>query len=580
MQHKIGLYIRVSTDEAALRHEGSLDTQRHRLVAFVDMKNMHEAGWGKVIEAYIDDGYSAKDTNRPAFQRMMRDVRKGKINMIFVTDLSRLSRSIRDFCFLLDDLKKASARFLSIKEQFDTTTAAGEMMIFNLMNLAQFERKQTSERVSLNFHARAMRGLRNGGPLNLGYDKDPNNPSSVMVNEKEADDVRTIFSMFLQLGTLGRLATQLNQTMIHPKSLNRKNCRHNMKGVWNPQALHNLLRNPAYVGLREINRGNKGEDQQTLRAFERYQTVKASWPAIIDKETFDDVQKILVTNTDTARARLDAGEERIYLLSGAIRCGECNRALVGSAGHGKKNIHRYYIHRPIHGEKVTCQIKSLRADEIEQEVLKHLDVILTREGHMAQIEGRIIDLARPIKIRLKTEKERRLDELTQIEKEINSAFRLHAELGDGVVDELFKERLRGLQSKKQLIQNRMAEIKDQQESSTDPVEARKTIEENLAEFQKAKKTASRVMLKRLIRKVVAGIVMEPNRVALRYWTGNEALDEAPASETKKASGAIPEASIFNIADHRPGLALPLGPDYGAKAVGGSDVIKNGRGDRI
>ncbi|MEK6704564.1 MAG: hypothetical protein AABZ06_02140 [Bdellovibrionota bacterium] len=82
------------------------------------------------------------------------------------------------------------------------------------------------------------------------------------------------------------------------------------------------------------------------------------------------------------------------------------------------------------------------------------------------------------------------------------------------------------------------------------------------------------------RKVVAGIVMEPNRIALRYWTGNEALDEAPAAETKKASGAIPEASILNLFDHRPGLASPLGPDFGAKEVGGSDVIKNGRGGGI
>src|SRR5690606_13671598 len=126
----------------------------------------------------------------------MRDVRKGKVDMIFVTDLSRLSRSIKDFCLLLDDLQKANARFLSIKEQFDTTTAAGEMMIFNLMNLAQFERKQTSERVAMNFHARALRGLRNGGPPILGYDKDPSNPSSLKVNDKEANDIREIFSMF------------------------------------------------------------------------------------------------------------------------------------------------------------------------------------------------------------------------------------------------------------------------------------------------------------------------------------------------------------------------------------------------
>ena len=155
MRHNIGLYLRVSTDEQALRQEGSLDSQKHRLQAYVDIKNVQDASWGKVVDIYTDDGISAKDTNRPAFQRMMKDLRKGRINLILVTDLSRLSRNIKDFCVLLEDLKKSNAQFLSIKEQFDTTTAAGEMMVFNMINLAQFERKQTSERVSLNFHARA-----------------------------------------------------------------------------------------------------------------------------------------------------------------------------------------------------------------------------------------------------------------------------------------------------------------------------------------------------------------------------------------------------------------------------------------
>lgn len=102
-----------------------------------------------VADVYSDEGLSAKDTKRPAFQRMMRDIRKGRINLILVTDLSRLSRNILDFCLLLEELKKYNAKFLSLKEQFDTSTPAGEMMVFNMINLAQFERKQTAERVSL-----------------------------------------------------------------------------------------------------------------------------------------------------------------------------------------------------------------------------------------------------------------------------------------------------------------------------------------------------------------------------------------------------------------------------------------------
>jgi site-specific DNA recombinase len=160
--------------------------------------------WGHVVDVYSDEGLSAKDTKRPAFQRMMRDIRKGRVNLILVTDLSRLSRNILDFCLLLEELRKYNAKFLSLKEQFDTSTPAGEMMVFNMINLAQFERKQTAERVSLNFHSRALRGLRNGGALLLGYKGDPENKSRMLVDEVEAENVRKLFKLFLDNGTVGK----------------------------------------------------------------------------------------------------------------------------------------------------------------------------------------------------------------------------------------------------------------------------------------------------------------------------------------------------------------------------------------
>ena len=107
MRHNVGLYVRVSTEEQALRH-GGVDW-RARSIAFrplLDFKNVQETGWGKVVDTYCDEGISAKDTRRPAFQRMMRDIRAGRINLILVTDLSRLSRNIMDFCVLLDDLRR------------------------------------------------------------------------------------------------------------------------------------------------------------------------------------------------------------------------------------------------------------------------------------------------------------------------------------------------------------------------------------------------------------------------------------------------------------------------------------------
>ena len=115
MRHKIGIYVRVSTEEQAQVADGSIESQQHRIKSFIDIKRLQEKDWGKVVDTYIDDGYSAKSTNRPAYQRMIRDLKLGKINLILITDLSRLSRNISDFCELYKELGKYKANFLSIK---------------------------------------------------------------------------------------------------------------------------------------------------------------------------------------------------------------------------------------------------------------------------------------------------------------------------------------------------------------------------------------------------------------------------------------------------------------------------------
>lgn len=288
MRHKVGLYIRVSTDFAAQVVEGSLDSQKHRMQGFVEHKNREQKNWGVIQEFYIEEeGRSAGNTNRPAYQRMMRDLRSGKINFVLVADVSRLSRSVLDFCLLLKELDEIGAKYLSIKENYDTSTPKGKMMIMTLMTLAQFEREQTSERVALNFHSRASRGLRNGGPVPLGYLRDENNPATLLVHEKEANDVREIFRVFLEEGSTGKTIKRLGELGIKPKVHLDKIYRAASVGIWRRQTLLYLLKNYVYLGMREINKENQAKNQEDLKSFQRYNLVKASWPAIVDREVFD-----------------------------------------------------------------------------------------------------------------------------------------------------------------------------------------------------------------------------------------------------------------------------------------------------
>ena len=577
MRHNIGLYLRVSTDEQAVRHEGSLDNQKHRLVSFVDIKNIQETGWGRIVETYIDDGVSAKNTKRDAFQSMMKDIRKGKINLILVTDLSRLSRNILDFCILLEDLKKANAKFLSMKEQFDTTTAAGEMMVFNMINLAQFERKQTSERVAMNFHARAMRGLRNGGYLLLGFDKDPANPSSLAINPHEAEDVKAIFQMYLDEASLYRTVARLNQSTICPKALKTEAFRHNENGKWTVQNLQGLLRNPIYIGKREVNRGHKDKNPEHLRTFERYQVVKAAWPAIMDEKTFNDVQLRLDENLTQARARLGNAESRVFLASGFLSCAECGRALVGATSHGAKQKHRYYIHRPIQGEPVTCSVKSIRADDLEESLLNQLDEVLLREGYLDEIAGRIEANSKAKQGEIMSELEANRRALEQVQKEVQAAFRLHADVGAAVVDDLFREQLVTLKDKKIRLEAKIREIESRIADEIQPAgAARNVIEMNLAEFREAKGGASRPLLKRILKKVIETIVVEPSRIGLRYWESNVKRDERQPRKAKKATDSLSVASIIKFPVQPSSDPRPLALAVGDHRVGCSYVIKDGR----
>ncbi|MDO9183576.1 MAG: recombinase family protein, partial [Bacteriovorax sp.] len=389
MSHRIGIYVRVSTDEQAQVVDGSIDSQQHRLKFFIEFKNEQEKNWGKVVDTYIDDGYSAKDTNRPAYQRMMRDIQSGKVNLILVTDFSRLSRSIADFSMLLKDLEARKAKFFSAKEQFDTSTPVGEMMVYNMINLAQFERKQTSERVSINFHSRGLRGLMNGGISMLGFEKDPTNTGRLLVNKDEVSHVQKIFKEYLRSSSLQSTANILNDKGIRRKLANKKKEQGKVGEKWTVKAVRNVLTNFAYIGKREINRGHKNEDQESLKPWQRYQIVVASWKGIVDEDDFYCVQNLLEENRQKERTRLKGAKNRFYLLSGIIQCGECGRALIGQTSHGRSNTHRYYGHKREVGEDITCKYARFRADEIEGVVVNHLDEILHQAGGLGRVAANI-----------------------------------------------------------------------------------------------------------------------------------------------------------------------------------------------
>lgn len=348
----IAIYIRVSTEEQARIQDGSLVSQKNRITEYIEHQNKINPKWGQIVDFYIEEGRSAKNMNRPEFKRLLLDVQAGRISLIISTELSRLSRNIRDFCEVWDLLKKHNCNFITLREQFDTTSAAGEMMVFNLINFAQYERKQTAERISANWASRAKRGLFNGGSIPLGYDRNPKNKGELIINEEESVLVKKIYDMFLTEGSVRKTQEAITALGIYNKKFTNKHGIDKGGKPFSVDTLQSLLTNKIYLAKREI----KNPDGEISY-------IQAAWKPIVDEMTFNQVSERLTKNKN--KYKPDEWKNHSFALTELIQCGECGKSMGGKSGTGRKEKHFYYGHAQIKNpfvksETKSCQIKNVR----------------------------------------------------------------------------------------------------------------------------------------------------------------------------------------------------------------------------
>jgi site-specific DNA recombinase len=288
-----------------------------------------------------------------------------------VTELSRLSRSIKDFSEIWELMKAHSCGFLSLREQFDTTTAAGELVIFLMANLAQFERKQVAERVVANMNSRATRGLYNGGPVPLGYKLKADKKGYLDVENSQAEIVVKAFETFLLKRSLNETAKELNAKGFRMKRETEGGGRHMRLPHFNISNLHTILRNRSYIGLKSY------KDQGELKFG------PAVWEAIVRKELFDQVQEILTKNA--GRYKPPRPNRYPFLLSGLLECGTCGERLSGKSAHGKCAKIPYYEHAWLTKKQscmvektMTCHPRRVLASRLEPAVWEQIDILLRK----------------------------------------------------------------------------------------------------------------------------------------------------------------------------------------------------------
>lgn len=383
-QYRLGMYIRLSPSDE-IREEGSLISHPQRIHDHVNYKNLQTPGWGVIVEKYEDKDVSGKDINRPAYLRMLADLKAGKINGVIVTELSRLNRNVKDFLQFWEFLKCYNGKFFSLKENFDTSTAVGEMMVIQSVAFAQFERNSIVERIRHGARARAERGLSNGSQRCLGYDIDPHRRNYLIVNEAERLVVKLIFEKFLELGTIEKARVWLNEKGYRTKEYISKRGEPHGGKPFTHASLYCLLTNKTYIGLREFNKANRSMVQEDLEPHERYRVSRAVWPALIKPDVFRAVQERLERNAKTMRKY-----RHVYLLSGKLICGECGSSLVGKSATGRNKVHFYYGHSrkftnisDAHTKR--CLLERVPAQEIEAAVASRLKHLAKNPKLIAQI---------------------------------------------------------------------------------------------------------------------------------------------------------------------------------------------------
>ena len=339
---RCAIYTRKSTDEGLDKDFNSLDAQREACAAYV-MSQQHE-GWTLLPEFYDDGGHSGGTLIRPALQQLLSDVKAGKVDVVVVYKIDRLTRSLADFAKIVDVLDEAEASFVSVTQAFSTTSSMGRLTLNVLLSFAQFEREVGAERIRDKVAASKAKGMWMGGSLPLGYKAVDR---KLVVIPEEAETVREIMRRYLEADSIKALVEELGRDGFVSKRCVSKRGRVSGGLSIKRGALKHLLSNPIYVG--DIRHKDK--------------TYPGLHEAIVDRGTFDAVQAKLKDRTSHGSA---AGpKRRLALLAGMI-FDERGRPM--SPTHTKNHGLRYTYYASNMNDDYEAPALRLPASEIEQSI--------------------------------------------------------------------------------------------------------------------------------------------------------------------------------------------------------------------
>jgi DNA invertase Pin-like site-specific DNA recombinase len=342
-------YTRKSSEEGLEQDFNSLDAQRDACEAYV--RSQAGEGWKPVRARYDDGGYSGGTLERPGLERMLADIERGKIDTVVVYKVDRLTRSLADFAKIVEIFDAHGVSFVSVTQQFNTTTSMGRLTLNMLLSFAQFEREVTGERIREKIAASKRKGLWMGGYVPLGYEPDGR---TLEINEAEAEAERTVFQLYLELGTVRKVKVEADRLGLTTKVRPGKGRRMSGGRPLSRGYIYHLLSNPLYIG--RIN--HRGEHHEGRH------------PPIIDLDTWEAAQAQLASQAPPTPVGKPRGRHPSPLRGKLFD--EAGMGLTPKHAVKKGKRYRYYVSRRLAAghdgakhEKVD-QVWRLPAREIER----------------------------------------------------------------------------------------------------------------------------------------------------------------------------------------------------------------------
>lgn len=354
---RCAIYTRKSSDEGLDQEFNSLDSQRESCEAYI--KSQQHEGWVLVEKQYNDGGYSGGTLDRPSVKELFKDIEAGLIDIVVVYKVDRLTRSLMDFSKIVELFDKQSASFVSITQQFNTTTSMGRLTLNILLSFAQFEREVTGERIRDKIAASKKKGMWVGGAIPLGYKKVD---KKLVPDEEGAKQINLIFNKYLELKSVHLLKQYLEE-----QNIKSPNCKNYMKGQ-----LYYTLSNKIFIGkIKHKEAVYEGEHE-----------------AIIDEKLFNEVQQLLLENK--VKQKCEVQFHHKSLLAGLIFDDNNNKMTPSASGSGPGKS-RYYVSQAIKSfnKDKAGSVARIPAKEIEKFTIKTIKEFLQ---HKRRFQHQIRDL--------------------------------------------------------------------------------------------------------------------------------------------------------------------------------------------